>query len=279
MNFWERLSEGFAAFSWRSAVDIILIAAVVYYSLLILKKNNALRLAKYFLAAVLFSLVLASEPLGLAWARPILLVIPVVIVFLIPALFFPEFKRSLLRLSSAKEDRARYDGKTGTTDEDLKKAATEIVRAAQNMAKRDCGALIVMVHDTIQPHIVESGTRLDAELSGLLLESIFNTHGPLHDGAVLIKGNKVIAAGCFLTLSQDLTIDKELGTRHRAGIGVTETNNVTAIIISEETGVISVARAGELKRYYDSAMLTETLEEIYGLKAAGAMTRKKRRRW
>jgi len=277
MEHWERLRDALTGFGVRDAVDIILIAAVVYYSLLILKKNNSLGLAKYFLIAVLLSLILASEPVGLPLARPLLLAVPIIVAVTIPALFFPEMKRSLLRLSSAKEDKVRFDGKSGTTDEELKRAATEIVRAVQNMAKRDCGALIVMVHDAIQPHIIESGTRLDAELSGLLLESIFNTHGPLHDGAVLIKGKKILAAGCFLTLTQDLSVDKELGTRHRAGIGVTEANNVTAIIVSEETGIISVAKAGELKRYYDSAMLTATLEEFYGLKAADATAKRRRR--
>jgi len=277
MEIFERLEAAFRGFGARDVIDIIILAAVVYISLIILKRNNALRLAKFVVILVIVCLVLASDIVGLGIARPILLAVPIVVIALIPMLFFPELRRQVLRLSSLREDKAKYDNRYGCTDEELKRAVAEIVRAVLNMAKKDCGALIVMVGDTIQPHIVESGTRLDAELSGLLLESIFNTHGPLHDGAVLIKGNKIMAAGCFLTLTQDLTVDKELGTRHRAGIGVTESNNVTAIIVSEETGIISIAQGGELKRYYDGAMLKAAVEEIYGLKAVGVKKRRRRK--
>ena len=111
-----------------------------------------------------------------------------------------------------------------------------------------------------------------------MLESIFNTKAPLHDGAVLVRGNRIMAAGCFLPLTQSLEVDKELGTRHRAAIGVSETNNVLTIIVSEETGVISVAYRGELKRYFDSEMLTDTLQEFYGLKAIAHSTKKGKHR-
>lgn len=129
------------------------------------------------------------------------------------------------------------------------------------------GALIVIAPKSVPTNIIRSGTELDSILSYQLLECIFNTKAPLHDGAAFVRGNKVVAAGCFLPLTQSLEVDKELGTRHRAAIGITETNSVMAIIVSEETGVISVALDGILTRYYDSEMLRNKLEEVYGLKA------------
>ena len=111
-----------------------------------------------------------------------------------------------------------------------------------------------------------------------LIECLFNTKAPLHDGAVFIRGNRIVAAGCFLPLSQNTTVDKELGTRHRAALGVTENYKVLTIIVSEETGVISAAMDGELTRYYDAAMLTDMLEQVYGLKATAEGKKKKKSR-
>jgi diadenylate cyclase len=146
------------------------------------------------------------------------------------------------------------------------------------MSKKNTGALIIIAPENIPEQIVESGTHLDAVLSNQLIECIFNNKAPLHDGAVFIRGNKILAAGCFLPLTQNTELDKELGTRHRAAIGETEQyNNHLAIIVSEETGVISVAKAGEILRYYDSVMLTDVLEQTYGLKA-GISRNKKRRK-
>ena len=104
---------------------------------------------------------------------------------------------------------------------------------------------------------------VDSDISSALIESIFFPKTPLHDGAMIINGTKILASGCFLPLSQETNIPKELGTRHRAGIGITETINVTALIVSEETGIISIAQSGKIKRYADSEMLRQTLKEYY----------------
>ena len=105
--------------------------------------------------------------------------------------------------------------------------------------------------------------RIDAEITSALIESIFFPKTPLHDGAIIINNDKIQAAGCFLPLSQETDLPKDLGTRHRAGIGITEVLNVTAIIVSEETGIISYARAGKITRYADSEMLRKILKEFY----------------
>ena len=147
------------------------------------------------------------------------------------------------------------------TDEEIRSSLKAVVTACQSMSKSRTGALIVIVREKIDNYIVESGVKLDAEISAPLLESIFNTKCPMHDGAVIIKDNRILTAGSFLPLTKSLDIDKTLGTRHRAGIGVTESeaNDVICIIISEETGIISAARKGILRRYLTPERLFDML--------------------
>ncbi len=256
--------------------DILLTAVLIYGIIVFLKKNNAVKLAAYLLPLTVIGVVLSSEELGLTVIGTVMSYSLVLAVVAIILLFPQEARRGLLKLASPKETHEAYTTEYDVTDDQLHSAIGDIVRAAQNMSKKNVGALIVVSTHGVPGHILDSGTTLDAVLSGALLESIFNTKAPLHDGAVFVRGNRIIAAGCFLPLSQSTTIDKELGTRHRAAIGVTENYNVLAVIVSEETGVISVAHRGEISRYYDSQMLTEKLEQAYGLKAVSTKKKGKR---
>ena len=131
------------------------------------------------------------------------------------------------------------------------------------MSKNDVGAIIILANGNMPKTIIDSGVIIDSEISSALIESIFFPKTPLHDGAMVINGSKVHAAGCFLPLSQEVNLPKELGTRHRAGIGITETISVTSLIVSEETGIISIAQGGKIKRYVDSEMLRQALKEYY----------------
>lgn len=151
------------------------------------------------------------------------------------------------------------------SNDELRAATLEILSACQDMAKQDVGAIIIIdsIGD-IKENILDTGTRLDAVLSAPLLESIFNTKAPLHDGAVIVRGNRIIAAGCFLTLTQR-NVNKEMGTRHRAAIGVTEDTDVLSIVVSEETGIISVVKHGEIKRYMTMDKLNDEIELAYGI--------------
>lgn len=147
------------------------------------------------------------------------------------------------------------------TDEEIRTSLKAIVTACQSLSKSRTGALIVIVREKIDNYIIESGVKLDAEISAPLLESIFNTKSPMHDGAVIIKDYRIVTAGSFLPLTKSLDVDKTLGTRHRAGIGVTESevNDVISIIISEETGIISTVRKGILRRYLTPERLFDML--------------------
>lgn len=165
-----------------------------------------------------------------------------------------------------------------TTDEQLLVSASEIVKACQNMAKNDVGALIIIAPTEIPSHILDTGTMLDATISSGLLESIFSTKGPLHDGAVVVLGDRLISAGCFLPLSQEVTLAKDLGTRHRAAIGITEQSDVFAIVVSEETGIISVVQSGMIKRYMTPDKLLEEIKVIYRISSHPTQNRKKGRK-
>ena len=151
------------------------------------------------------------------------------------------------------------------SNDELRASTLEILTACQDMAKQDVGAIIIIDSSgDIHENILDTGTRLDAVLSAPLLESIFNTKAPLHDGAVIVRGNRIIAAGCFLTLTQR-NVNKEMGTRHRAAIGVTEETEVLSIVVSEETGIISVVKHGEIKRYMTMDKLNDEIEMAYGI--------------
>lgn len=172
-----------------------------------------------------------------------------------------DFKNIFARVSKAKY----LD--THTSDDDLRDATAEILTACQDMSKQDVGAIIIIdSQGDIHENILDTGTTLNATLSAPLLISIFNTKAPLHDGAVIVRGNKIVSAGCFLTLTQR-NVNKEMGTRHRAAIGVTEDTDVLSIVVSEETGIISVVKHGEIKRYMTMDRLKDEIEEAFGISA------------
>jgi diadenylate cyclase len=176
-------------------------------------------------------------------------------------LFATEIKRSVWAMSLKGSDAKNWD--SGAIKENAKECTNEIIKAVQSMSKNNVGAIIILANSNIPSAILDSGVAVNSDISAALIESIFFPKTPLHDGAMIINGTKVQAAGCFLPLSQEINLPKDLGTRHRAGIGITETINVSAIIVSEETGVISVAHGGKLKRYADTEMLKNTLKSFY----------------
>ena len=279
-NFLDNLKEAFSSpiSSVYSVLDIIVTILIVYGASIFLKKNNASRLIKYLAIVVILAVCFVSEFVYMPVTSQIFKNIVVLLFVSALVLFSTEIKRGMWKIASPKNAENSYTTQYNCSDEELHAAIDDIVRAAQNMSKKDVGALIIIAPDNIPEHILDSGTRLDADLSCQLIECLFNTKAPLHDGAVYIRGNKILAAGCFLPLTQQTDLDKELGTRHRAAIGITEQYNHLAIIVSEETGIISVARNGEIMRYFDTQMLTDVLEQIYGLKAVGKPSKHSRRK-
>lgn len=255
-------------------VDMLLLTAIVMMFCLFLKRNNAMRLIKFFAIAAVLGVCFNALGDRMPVSGYMFSMLAIVMILAFFTMFPHEFKRWFWRFASPKENSAIHTTRYNCSYEKLHSSVNEIVKAVQNMSKRNIGALIVVAPDDIPMHILESGTQIDAYISCQLLESIFNTKAPLHDGAVYVRGDKVLAAGCFLPLTQKTDLDKDMGTRHRAAIGVTEEYQHLAIIVSEETGIISIARGGEIERYYDTEMLTEVLEQAYGLRASLSMQKK-----
>ena len=131
------------------------------------------------------------------------------------------------------------------------------------MSKNNVGALIVLSRGSVPKQVMQSGVVLNAEISKQLIEGVFFPKAPLHDGAMIIQGHKIQAAGCLLPLTQKTNYPKEYGTRHRAAIGVTEVANVISLVVSEETGIISIIKQGNVTRYADYDMLMDALKDYY----------------
>lgn len=145
---------------------------------------------------------------------------------------------------------------------------TELVQAMSNMSRKRIGALIIIEQKTGLREFADTGTALDADISAPLIENVFEPNTPLHDGAMIIRNRRILAAACILQLSDDPTISKELGTRHRAALGISETTDAVALIVSEETGIISMAREGKLTRYLDAKALAQILTDLFQAESA-----------
>ena len=238
--------------------------------LIFFKRRNSIKLALIFSAFLLLYCVVwvVNGLFGYLYVTKIILsVVGMFMVGSFIVVYQTDLKVSFSKLAHLGE-RGNKSSEVDTTYEEMKAGSDEIVRACQNMAKNNVGAIIIICKDSVPSHILETGTMLNAGISCGLLESIFNTRAPLHDGAVVVKGNKILAAGCFLPLSQEVNIAKELGTRHRAAIGITEENNdIFAIVVSEETGVISTVMSGKIKRYMTPDSLSEQIEQAFGISA------------
>jgi diadenylate cyclase len=188
----------------------------------------------------------------------LLLVIILMVSLLVFTMFNTDIKRSLLD-SNIKKGKGE-----AITSKGVELIIDEIVRAVQNMSKNDIGALIVLSNDNLPEGIIESGTIINAQITSQMVEAVFYPKAPLHDGAMVIEGNKIYAAGCFLPLAQSENLPKEMGSRHRAALGVTTVASVTAIVVSEETGIISIAKNGVIKKKYANAADIKTaLSEYY----------------
>ncbi|WP_418791501.1 diadenylate cyclase CdaA [Phosphitispora sp. TUW77] len=235
-------------------VDILVMAALIYKLFQWIKGTRAVQLLKGIVVLLIATTI--SDWLGLYTINWILKNIRTMVVVAIPVVFQPELRRALERLGRGKFFARPF---TFLEEEDKSSVINEIIRAVINLAKNKTGALIVLERETGINDYIETGVSLDSVISGEFIINVFIPNSPLHDGAVIIRGDRVAAAGCFLPLSENPNLGKELGTRHRAGIGITEISDAIAIMVSEETGVISLAREGRITRNYDEKTLREVL--------------------
>lgn len=255
--------------TWTLVFDAIIIAALFVLIFLFFIRRNSVRLAVilllYALAASAVNIVWVFTPMhALYITAKVLDFVSLFIIVACAVVYQQDLKAFFARIARPKNKSSKLSIYTDS-EEALVKAASEIVKACQMMSKNDIGALILIAPTSVPPHIVETGTELNAQLSAELLQSIFFPKTPLHDGAVVIKGKSIIAAGCFLPLSENSKIAKDLGTRHRAAIGISEQSDVLAIVVSEETGIISIVKKGVIKRYITPEKLYEAIEAAYGI--------------
>lgn len=241
----------------RTLLDIGIVAFVFYKLIQILRDSRAWQLLKGVIVILVLSVV--SNFLGFDTISYILNIILQVLPVLLVVLFQPEIRRALEGMGKGKFN---MFFKAQSVNQGASKSIEDVVSAAINMGKAKIGALIIFERDTNLGEIIRTGTVVDAEISSQLLQLIFVPNTPLHDGAVIIRENKVYAAACFLPLSTNRAVSKELGTRHRAALGVTENSDCVSVIVSEETGHISVAVNGQLKRNMSENELREFLHSI-----------------
>ncbi|HEY2419871.1 MAG TPA: diadenylate cyclase CdaA [Neobacillus sp.] len=259
--------------SLASIVDIALVWYVIYKLINLIRGTKAVQLLKGIVVILLVRVV--SEFFGLralSWIMQQTINWGFLAVIII---FQPELRRALEQLG-----RGRFFSRSSNSDDDdQQKTVDAILKAAEYMAKRRIGALISIERETGMSDYIETGIRLDSNISSELLINIFIPNTPLHDGAVIIQKNTVSAAACYLPLSESPFISKELGTRHRAALGISEVTDSVTVIVSEETGAISLTKNGELHRDIKAEELKEVLSKELLLKNKIKQTSSARWNW
>ncbi|EGL83556.1 Conserved hypothetical protein CHP00159 [Caldalkalibacillus thermarum TA2.A1] len=245
-------------------IDILLVTLVIYKLITLIRGTRAVQLFKGMMVIVAGWLLSSFFGLKtLSWLMSQAMTYGVLAVIII---FQPELRRALEQLG-----RGRLFARTNHLDEEkMTTAINETVKAVQYLAKRRIGALIVLEKETGLNDYIETGIAINGQISSELLINIFIPNTPLHDGAVIVRKDQVKAAGCYLPLSENPFISKELGTRHRAALGISEVTDSVSIVVSEETGQISLSRNGEVYRDLSEEKLLEMLDEEFRAPLANA---------
>ena len=234
-------------------VDILIVAFLIYRLILLTRKTNSYNLAKgllLFLIALWMAEILELNMISFILRKATELGVVVLVI-----LFQPELRHILEKIGS------RFSSRSNMEDPEVTSAITQTVMACADMAESRTGALIVFERYVSLQSVISTGTVIDSEVSSELLKNIFYNKAPLHDGAVIVRDGRIAAAGCVLPLSSSTTISKDLGMRHRAGIGISEQSDVLAVIVSEETGSISCAVDGTLKRHLKPQVIDRLLRK------------------
>jgi len=244
--------------SVRDIADMAIVAFVFYKLYMLIRETRAEQLIKGILVLLIATQV--SEWLQLHVINWILRNTMTVGFIALLIVFQPELRRALEYIG-----RTKFLTKSivDIEEEEIKNTVGELIEAVGSLSRQKIGALIVIERETKLSEVAETGTQIGGKISSELLINIFIPNTPLHDGAVIIRKNQILAAGCLLPLTDNSNISKALGTRHRAGIGITERSDAMVVIVSEETGGISVAENGKLNRFLDVKKLSEILLHSY----------------
>lgn len=251
----------FANLTWqdyiKDVVDILIVTYIIYHLILLVRGTRAIQLLKGILVLVLIWAVSTWFDLyTLKWLMNQMFTFGVLAIFII---FQPELRRGLEQLG-----RGKLFGRTAAEDEEFSKEIGDIIKAVNYLSRRKIGALLVFERNTGLNEYTESGIPMQSMISSELLINIFIPNTPLHDGAVIVQNRRIAAAACYLPLSENPFISKELGTRHRAAIGISEVADAVSVVVSEETGQISLAIEGQVVRDINEESLISKLYEELG---------------
>jgi diadenylate cyclase len=243
--------------NWVSVIDILLVALVFYGLLMLIQGTQAVQLLRGIILVVLATVLITSILPLVAFQWLVVNSIPALLVAL-PVIFQPELRRALERLGRTGQILSRPSHEALTAQ-----VIAEISTACRRLASRRHGALIVLERETGLKEYIDTGILVNGKVTTQLLETIFFPSTALHDGAVVIRADQVVAAACVLPLTDSLLPDANLGTRHRAGVGITEQSDAIAVIVSEEAGIVSIAHNGRMIRRLDERRLSKVLEAFY----------------
>ena len=245
-------------------IDILIVAVIIYELILLTRHTRGSALLKGLF--LLFVIVILSNILGLTSLNWLLLAVLQNGALVLVILFQPELRKMLERMGRSrlitKNNRRNFE-------DDRETIVSEIVQTVVDLSRRRVGALIVFERQTGLQDVIETGTQLNAEISAPLLENIFEPNTPLHDGAVVIRDDQVMAAACILPLAEASGVSRELGTRHRAAIGISENTDAAVLVVSEETGIVSLATDGTLKRPFSVDEMKAFLNGLYRSNVSG----------
>jgi len=249
---------GFLEFGIKDFFEVLIITMVLFYLYRWIRGTFAIQAAVGLVFVIIINAVVSA--LGLTTINFILRGILDVGVLAVFIIFQPEIRKLLYSLGQNTNLDRLFEHSNSDTVVD------EVIDAVRNMSHSKTGALIVFARTSSLQDLVDVGVKLDAKVNSKLLQTIFNKHTPLHDGAVVIRSNRMVAASCYLPISQNQNISSVFGTRHRAAVGITETNNVFVVVVSEETGRISIARNGALTSGLTIQKLRSEMEQALGKK-------------
>ncbi len=255
-----RMLDYFADLTWKESIkdiiDILIVTYIMYQLILLVRGTRAVQLLKGILfLVVIWAISTWFDLYTLKWLMNQMFTFGVVAIFII---FQPELRRALEQLG-----RGKLFGRSSADDEEINKLIGEMIKALNYLSRRKIGALVVFERETGLNEYTESGIKTQAVVSSELLINIFIPNTPLHDGAVIIQNKQIASAACYLPLSENPFISKELGTRHRAAIGVSEVTDAVTVVVSEETGQISLAINGQVVRdIKEESLISKLYEEL-----------------
>jgi diadenylate cyclase len=242
---------------WQDAIDICLVWVILYRVLILIKRTGTIQmlsglgiLAISYIVSQWFEFNTLNLLLDKFFSNLFVIVV---------VLFQGEIRRALAHIGS----HPFFSGVSSAMETHL---VEEIAKSVTTIAQKGYGALIVIERDILVDYHIEMGTELDSRISAQVIESIFHPQAPMHDGAILIRQSKIVSAGCFLPLSKNPAIDKNLGTRHRAAIGLTEETDALVLVVSEETNSISIVSGGHMSPNVEMSDVRQALYEAFGFK-------------